>query len=124
MRNLKHSVWLLLLLCSSLPASQRVDHVVTLWFKPEVPDRYVQQVIEQTRKLATIPGIEDLQVGSAVQSERPIVDDSFDLGITMRFSSKQAMREYLLHPRHKAFVEAFIKDKVVKLLVYDIQRVD
>jgi len=48
------------------------------------------------------------------------VDDSFDLGIVMTFDSAPEMRAYLVHPRHKAFVQNHIEGRVQRLLVYDI----
>ncbi len=101
-------------------SAQRVDHIVLVWFKQGTSVEHIQQVREKTLDLKRIPGMEDLHVGLALQSERPIVDDSFDLGISMRFNSVEAMHRYLTHPEHRAFVELNIEGKVDKLLVYDI----
>ena len=96
-----------------------VHHIVLVWFPPETTDDTIQTVIQQSRALAGIEGVSSLKVGKAIASDRAIVDDSFDIGISMQFDSVEAMNRYLVHPQHQAFVQEYIKGKVSKLLVYD-----
>ena len=113
---------LMLAACDTLPTKQRgpINHVVLVWFKDSVNAGEIAEVRAGTLELQTIPGIRSIQVGTAVPSRRTIVDDSFDLGIVMTFDSAADMRAYLEHPQHQAFVQRFIKGRVNKLLVYDI----
>ena len=124
---MKHTAgWLLtaLLLAGPLiPAvyaqTTPVHHIVLVWFPPGTPADQIETVIQQSRALAGIKGVSSLKVGKAIASDRAIVDDSFDIGISMQFDSVEAMNRYLVHPQHKAFVSTYIKGKASKLLVYD-----
>lgn len=128
-----HTQWhnllgLLLLLalggCSGLPPSTTHDatsvhHIVLVWLK-DSPEKatHRHRILVGTEQLRSIPGLQSLHHGTAVQSARKIVDDSFDVGIHMVFGSEQAMHAYLKHPTHTQFVKR-IKPHLEKLLVYD-----
>jgi hypothetical protein len=114
-------VAVLLSACNTAPPRPAtINHVVLAWFKDTVSAAEIAEIRARSLELRGIPGLETIQAGSAVPSERPIVDDSFDLGLVMGFESVQAMQVYLTHPSHLAFVERYLKGKVERLLVYDI----
>ena len=98
-----------------------VDHVVLVWLKRPGNAEDKQTLVELGNELRSIPGISFLDSGTALPSERPIVDDSFDIGYVMRFDSSAALASYAVHPKH---VEA--KDELLrlsrKIVVYDITR--
>ena len=98
-----------------------VDHVVLVWLKRPGNAQDKQALVEVGRELRAIPGIRFLDSGTALPSERPTVDDSFDIGYVMRFESPAALEAYAIHPLH---VKA--KDELVrlsrKILVYDVTR--
>jgi Stress responsive A/B Barrel Domain len=101
--------------------SGSVDHVVIVWLKRPGNAKDQQKLIEIGRDLRVIPGLRFLDSGTALPSERPTVDDSFDIGYVMRFDSPAALEAYAVHPVH---VKA--KDELVRLssriLVYDVTR--
>lgn len=109
--------------CASAPVSDRpgVHHVVLVWLAESVTAEQREELIEATRELRVIPGVEGLRVGPAVPSGRGIVDDSFDVGIVMSFDSVETMDRYLAHRRHLEFVERHVRGRVERLVVYDIQ---
>jgi hypothetical protein len=98
-----------------------VDHVVIVWLKRPGNEQDKQALFELGRELRAIPGIRFLDSGTALPSERPTVDDSFDIGYVMRFDSPAALEAYAIHPVH---VKA--KDELVRLsrriVVYDVTR--
>lgn len=98
-----------------------VDHVVLVWLKRPGNEQDKQALVEIGRELRVIPGIRFLDTGTALPSERPTVDDSFDIGYVMRFDSPAALEAYAIHPVH---VKA--KDELIRLsgriLVYDMTR--
>jgi heme-degrading monooxygenase HmoA len=96
-----------------------VQHVVVLWFKSDLPERYVSEVADRTSELASIPGIRSIKTGKPIASDRPMVDDSFDLAVTMTFDSEEAMQRYVAHPEHKAFLKRYIIGKTERILIYD-----
>jgi len=112
---------LLLSACAGhTPHSSGVSHVVLVWFKDTVSTTDIADIHARSLELHSIPGLTSIQAGAAVPSERPIVDDSFDLGLVMRFKTVEAMQAYLTHPQHKALVRQHIRGKVKRLQVYDI----
>lgn len=96
-----------------------VHHIVLVWMKPEVKTEQQRKVILLSAViLRKIPGLGSLSAGTAVQSQRPIVDDSFDVGFHMVFDSKAAVNRYLKHPAHVGYVNS-IRPLIDKLLIDD-----
>ena len=98
----------------------RITHVVIVWFKPETPPDVRQKIEEDSRDLHRIPGVYNLILGQTVPSDRPIVDDSFDLALSMQFDSVADMDAYVVHPQHQEFLK-LAKPNIAKLLVYDFR---
>jgi hypothetical protein len=96
-----------------------VEHVVVVWLK--IPgDRAAQdEVIAASQVLKSIPGVLSLKAGTMIPSERPIVDNSFDIALSVTFTDAKAMQHYLTHPDHIQLVEETLKPLVDKIRVYD-----
>jgi hypothetical protein len=60
-----------------------------------------------------------MRVGKSIPSDRKIVDDSFDVGLYMIFSSQDDMKRYLMHPEHIKTVKTILKPLASKIQVYD-----
>lgn len=123
MRILLLTILILLAGCQSLPQqshSDEVQHVVLVWFNDDVSEQHIQQVVEQSYALQQkIPQLKRIRIGDAIESDRKMVDDSFDIGLVMSFDSLSDLREYEGHPEHKAFLGQYIKGRVAKILIYD-----
>lgn len=100
-------------------AESAVVHVVLVWLKESANAEHRDRIVEATRGFASIPGVEEVRVGEPLVSERPTVDDSFDVGLYMVFSSKDALDRYLVHPDHRAAQEQVLRPLVRKVVVYD-----
>ena len=100
-----------------------VIHTVFLWLKKPGDAQHRQRLLQATHRLRAIPGVLDIRFGEKIESDRAIVDDSFDIGITMVFISTEAMNEYLVHPLHHAVVEQEIRPLVDRIVVYDFSQV-
>ena len=114
------------LLITALLASQGcrqeespIVHIVVIWLTEPGNAAHRRVIMEETRKLAAIPGVSSLSVGTAIESDRPIVNDSFDVAITMTFPSVAAMNRYLKHPDHVSLVKTKLMPLVDKIRVYD-----
>jgi antibiotic biosynthesis monooxygenase (ABM) superfamily enzyme len=105
--------------CAPMNARPSVHHVVLVWLKADTAPEVRERIIEGSGDLKAIPGIRELQVGKAIPSERPIVDDSFSFGIMMRFDSVADMNAYLTDPKHVEFVDKQVRPYLEKLVVYD-----
>ena len=92
-------------------SNEGVIHTVFLWLKkPGASDR-----------LRSIEGVLDIRFGEMIESNRDIVDDSFDVGIYFYFSDVAAMNLYLVHPLHQEIVEQDIKPLVERIVVHDFR---
>lgn len=99
-----------------------IDHVVFLWVDDTLSSEIMDSIKLHSSRLDTIPGIISLSQGEAIASERPIVDDSFDLGLIFTFANKEDMDNYVSHKGHVDFVKKWVKPYSKKLTVYDIKR--
>ena len=105
------------------PASKgSVDHVVIVWLKRAGNAADRQALLAAAKDLREIPGIRFLDSGTPLASDRPIVDDSFDVGFTMRFDSAAALHAYETDPRHLEKVNKVLKPLSKKIVVYDMIR--
>jgi len=100
--------------------SGEVSHVVLIWLKDDVSPKKAENIRHVSQTFETIPNVLSVHVGTALSSKRKMVDDSFDIGVVLRFPNQKAMEAYLLHPIHMQAVEKLIKPWVKKIVVYDI----
>jgi hypothetical protein len=98
-----------------------VVHVVLVWLKEPGNPEHRQRIIEISREFETIPGVIDVSVGEVVLSDRPIVDDSFDVGLYLTFSSVDAMNTYLADDRHQQALREVFRPLSERYIVYDFQ---
>jgi len=54
-----------------------------------------------------------------VPSSRPVVDQSYQVGLNIVFDSKKSQEDYQAHPSHLEFVEKMFKANCRKVVVYD-----
>jgi hypothetical protein len=93
-----------------------------MWLKRPGNAEDKQAVLSATSELRSIPGIQFLDTGTPLASDRPVVDDSFDLGLTMRFDSAASLHAYESNPLHVRKVNEVLKPLTRKIMVYDIVR--
>lgn len=102
------------------PRTGEVEHVVLVWLKEPGNAAQRASLVEATRSFTQIPGIRSISVGEPLPSDRPVVDDSFDLGLVIRFESKAALDAYEKHPVHTKAVKEVLLPVTRKLVVHDI----
>ncbi len=101
--------------------SGAVVHMVVVWMKDaHRTAEAVETLIAGHEMLREIPGLKALTVGRPVSSDRLVVDDSFDVAASFTFCSVDAMRTYLDHPTHVAFLERYTREVVDRVVVYDL----
>jgi hypothetical protein len=96
-----------------------VVHTVYLWLKDSGNQQHRSRLLTATERLSAIPGVQEIRYGEVIDSDRAIVDDSFDVGIYFYFSDVAAMKRYLVHPLHKQVVEQDINPLVERIVVHD-----
>ena len=90
----------------SAGSSEGLVHIILVWLKEPGNAEHRQQIIEGTHSLREIPGVLDLHVGEVISSDRPVVEDSYDVGIYLRFANAEDLQTYLTHPTHVNTVKA------------------
>ncbi len=97
------------------------SHVVIFWTDPANPEAANQLIAGANRYLRSIPGILHFHVGKMATSHRPVVDQSYQVGLNIVFASKQAQDDYQAHPQHVEFVEKVFKVVGKRVVIYDFE---
>lgn len=102
------------------PEAGEVEHVVLIWLKEHNNTAQRARMIAVTRGFQkNIPGIVSISAGEVLPGNRPIVDDSFDLGLVIRFENKAALDIYEKHPVHVKAVKEVLLPLSARVVVYD-----
>jgi hypothetical protein len=102
--------------------SGSVDHVVMFWQKNPGNAADRKKITAAMDRLRVIEGITALDYGTAVPSNRPVVDDSFDVALLVRFKDAKALHAYETDPRHTKEVKEVLLPLTKKIQVYDFTR--
>lgn len=95
------------------------SHIVIFWTDPTRPEAPDELIAGANRYLRTIPGVLHFHVGKMVSSPRPVVQQSYQVGLNLIFADKAAHDAYQTHPQHVEFVEKVFKPLCRKVVVYD-----
>ncbi len=109
--------------CSSAKTGKNsgsVQHVVLCWLKNSGDATTQQNLIDASYAFKSIPGVVEVYAGRTLPSEREAVDDSFDVGIIIVLESREALKEYAVHPIHTKAVKELLQPVTERLLIYDI----
>jgi hypothetical protein len=94
-------------------------HVVLFWLKPLAPPETKPQMIDDCASLlAKIPGVRTITTGVPAMTPRPIVDNSYQVGLCVILDDSAAHDVYQSHPLHKEFLDKF-RQHWQDLKVYD-----
>lgn len=81
-----------------------VEHLVWFKLKDDVSDERKAAMMQTLHDLETqIEGIENLACGEDFSGR----SQGFQIGLVVRFSSREALEKYGPHPAHKAFGDQF-----------------
>ncbi len=97
------------------------SHVVIFWTDPANPKAAEELIAGAKKYLAPIPGIVHFHVGRMTPSQRPVVDQSYQVALNVVFDGKQSQDNYQVHPLHVDFVEKVFKPVCKKVVVYDFE---
>ena len=107
----------------SNPEQQKVHHLVIIWLKQHGDEQARRKYIEVSKHLAEIPGVLAYDIGTPVPLQRErtdsAADDSYDLAISSTLESRQALDNYVKHPKHQKIIQDILKPMVDKYKVYD-----
>ncbi len=97
------------------------SHVVIFWTDPQKPSAADELIAGAEKYLRPIPGVLHFHVGRMAKSQRPVVDQSYQVALNIVFPSKQAQDDYQVHPMHVDFVEKVFKRVCQRVVVYDFE---
>jgi hypothetical protein len=97
------------------------SHVVIFWTDPKKAQAVDDLIQGALKWLKPIPGITHFHIGRMVPSQRPVVDNSYQVALNIVFESKKAQDNYQVHPMHVEFVEKAFKPNCAKCVVYDFE---
>ncbi|HEB78588.1 MAG TPA: Dabb family protein [Methylothermaceae bacterium] len=92
----------------------RVKHVVLIQLKnPEDLGRFMGL----SKRLVKLPGVVRYSIGPTVPKEDER-KEGFDVGVVVTLENRQALYDYLRHPRHQEIIEA-MRPLVARIEVFD-----
>lgn len=80
-------------------------HTVYIWFKEGITDEQKAQMYADTEGLREIEVVRALYTGKPADTDRPIVERSYDYAIVVHFEDLAAHDSYQQHPTHLALLE-------------------
>lgn len=98
-------------------------HTVFFWMKDDFDANKKVIFEEGLKKMADIPGVEDIYWGPPAMTPRKVVDNSYDYAFIAHFADAAAQDAYQIDPIHTGFIENS-KDFWEKILIYDNLVVD
>jgi hypothetical protein len=97
------------------------SHVVIFWTDPKKPNATEDLITGAEKYLKPIPGVLGFHIGRMAKSQRPVVDQTYQVALNLIFPTKQAQDDYQAHPLHVEFVEKCFKPNCAKVVVYDFE---
>lgn len=98
-----------------------IEHVVLVWLKDPSDVRARDALVRASLAFVAIDGVLDVRVGAPVASDRPMVDDGFDLGIVVHLRDRAALAAYLAHPDHVRAGRELLGPEAERVVVYDVE---
>jgi len=96
-------------------------HTVYFWLKPELTAAQRADFRRGVESLAGIKSVEKIYVGTpAKTTQRPIIDDSYSVALTVLCQDVAAHDVYQVDPIHHAFIEKF-KAFWSRVQIYDAE---
>lgn len=99
--------------------AEEITHIVVCWLDPKTDKSEINNIVHQSKLLASLPGVLSYDIGEPLPSKRSAVEDSYSFALSVKFDSKESMYAYVENEKHKAFVENILKPKLSKIVIYD-----
>jgi len=103
---------------SGLPKGT-VTHVVFIWLYDRADHTAQNEVVMAGRKLEKISGVQKVIGGVVLPTNKPSVDNSFDVALVMTFRNESDLNRYLQDPGYLAIKKNILDRYARKFLVYD-----
>ena len=110
--------------CAALPERQSrgIDHIVIVWLRrPGNPDDIAKLVATSKELQRALPVMQGMSYGRPLPSERPAVDDTFDLAFVMRFANRNDLAAYENSAIHRHAAKEALRPLSRKIVIYDVE---
>jgi hypothetical protein len=91
-------------------------HHVHFWLKNKTDK---DKLIEGLNTLKPIAHIRDIHIGVPADTNRDVIDRSYDVSLLLLFSTPEAQAAYQIDPTHIVFAEEYAKPLCSKVVVSD-----
>ena len=97
-----------------------ISHCVIFWLKSDADADAAEVLLAGCYQyLKDLPGVVNFHAGKMVPSHRPVVDQTYHVGLNVIFTDKAAEEAYQVHPTHLEFVEKVFKPLCGRAVIYD-----
>jgi len=96
-----------------------ISHVVVCTLKNHGNEADRNKLIDAARELRKINGVSDIEVGTCLPSDRPIVVGDYDVAMVVFFRDESYMKKYLADPMHLKLAKEVLEPLTSKIVVYD-----
>lgn len=93
-------------------------HTVFFWLKRDLDSAQRAAFLAGVETLRDIPSVDTMYVGTPSETYRPIIDRTYDIGLTVLMKDLAAHDAYQVDPIHLKFVEEF-SPYWERALIYD-----
>jgi len=98
-----------------------LSHIVVFWLKEDLSDAQRSAFREGLESLKAIESAQGVYIGAPAKTgDRPVIDKSYSLALTVLFDTIQDNDAYQVHPLHQAFVKQF-GPLWTRVLIYDYE---
>jgi len=97
------------------------SHIVIFWTDPAIPTAADELIAGAEKYLRAIPGVLSFHIGRMATSQRPVVDQTYQVALNLVFPDKKTQDDYQAHPIHIEFVEKVFKRVCKRVVVYDFE---
>ncbi|MGR3812350.1 Dabb family protein [Jiulongibacter sp. NS-SX5] len=88
-----------------MPIQKGFVHTVFFWLKEKENDEHRKALHAGVLKLAENELIQTAFVGQPADTNREVIDSSYDFSITFIFENKADQDAYQTHPKHLEFID-------------------
>jgi len=98
-----------------------LSHIVVFWLKEDLSGAQRSAFREGLDSLKTIESARGVYIGAPAKTgDRPVIDKSYSLALTVLFDTIQDHDAYQVHPFHQAFLKNF-GSFWSRVLIYDYE---
>lgn len=98
-----------------------LSHIVVFWLKEDLTDAQRSEFRQGLESLKAIESVQGVHIGvPAKTGDRPVIDRSYSVALTVLFNSIQDHDAYQVHPLHQGFLRQF-GTFWLRVLIYDFE---